>query len=66
MRQVVHTAVPFGTPTAKTPIPGPVERVFATGKPQVTGLFYGPVANKHALGICTIQSLAALAVRAPD
>jgi PAS domain-containing protein len=43
MRQLVNTWVPFGTPMPKAIVREPVERALATGKPQVTGLFMGPV-----------------------
>jgi len=43
MQQLVNTWVPFGTTLEKAAVPEPVERAFATGKPQVTGLFMGPV-----------------------
>jgi PAS domain S-box-containing protein len=51
MRQVVNTSVPFGTPMQKAAIPEPAERAFATGKPQVTGLFMGPVTHQLMFGI---------------
>jgi two-component sensor histidine kinase len=45
LRQIVNTSVPFGTPMPRAVIVEPVERVFATGKPQLTGLFDAPVAK---------------------
>jgi PAS domain S-box-containing protein len=45
MRQIINTSVPFGTPMPKGVIQEQVERAFATGKTQVTGLFEGPVAR---------------------
>jgi PAS domain S-box-containing protein len=51
MRQVVNTSVPFGTPMQKAAIAEPAERTFATGKPQVTGLFMGPVTHQPMFGV---------------
>src|SRR5712672_2077006 len=51
MRQLVNTSVPFGTPMQKAAIPEPAERAFATGKPQVTGLFMGPVTHQPMFGV---------------
>jgi PAS domain S-box-containing protein len=51
MQQLVDTSVPFGTPMEKMAVPEPVERALATGKPQVTGLFAGPVAKQLMFGI---------------
>src|SRR5260370_12940607 len=46
MRQRVHPWVPFGAPMPKAIVQEPVERAVATGKPQVTGLFIGPVSQQ--------------------
>ncbi len=46
MQQLVDTGVTFGTHLEKTAAPEPVERALATGKPQVTGLFMGPVVKQ--------------------
>jgi PAS domain S-box-containing protein len=46
MRQLVNTWVPFGTSMPKAIVQEPVERALATGKPQVTGLFMGPVSQQ--------------------
>src|SRR5262245_45790294 len=46
MRQLVNTWVPFGTPMPKAIVQEPVERALATGKPQVTSLFIGPVSQQ--------------------
>ncbi len=51
MRQVVNTSLPFGTPMQKAAIPAPAKRAFATGKPQVTGLFMGPVTHQPMFGV---------------
>jgi PAS domain S-box-containing protein len=56
MRQLVNTSVPFGTALPKTVIPGamvpePIERALATGKPQVTDLFMGPLVKRLLFGI---------------
>ncbi len=48
MQLLVHTAVPFGKPLPGSPVPKFVERVFATGQPQVSDLFVSPV-TKHLL-----------------
>jgi PAS domain S-box-containing protein len=42
-QQLINTAVPFGTPLQKAAAPEAVERAFATGRLQVTGLFMGTV-----------------------
>jgi PAS domain S-box-containing protein len=51
MRQLVNTAVTFGTSLPKIPVPEPVERALATGKPQVTGLFTDPVTKQPVYGV---------------
>ncbi len=51
MRQLVNTWVPFGTSLPKADVPEPMERAFATGKPQVTGLFMAPVTKQLVFGI---------------
>jgi len=43
MQQLVNTRVPYGRTLPKAAIPQVMERVFATGKPQVSGLFWAPV-----------------------
>ncbi len=50
MQQLVNTAVPFGKPLPKTAVPE-AERAFATGKPQVTGLFLAPVVKQLVVAI---------------
>jgi PAS domain S-box-containing protein len=51
MQQLVNTFVPFGKPLPKAVAPEPLERAFATGKPQVTGLFMAPVVDQFLFGI---------------
>jgi hypothetical protein len=51
MQQLVDTWVPFGTHLEKTAVPEPVERAFATGKPQVTSLFMRPATRQFLFAI---------------
>jgi PAS domain S-box-containing protein len=51
MRQLVNTWVPFGTRLEKAVVPKATERALATGKPQITGLFTGPVSQQLSVGI---------------
>ncbi len=51
MQQLVNTLVPFGTPLQKAALPEPVERTFATGRPQITDLFIGPATHRPAFAI---------------
>jgi PAS domain S-box-containing protein len=51
MRQLVNTWVQFGTPMPKAIVQEPAERALATGKPQVTGLFIGPVTHQLVFSI---------------
>jgi len=51
MRQLVNTSVPYGTPLEQAAVPQPAQRALATGKPQVTGLFMGPVTHQLMFGI---------------
>ncbi len=51
MRQFVNTSVPYGTPLEKAAVPQPTQRALATGQPQVTGLFMGPVTHQLMFGI---------------
>src|SRR5262245_348374 len=51
MQQLVNTFVPFGKPLPNAVAPKPVERTFATGKPQVTGLFMAPIVDHFMFGI---------------
>src|SRR5262249_44145835 len=51
MQQLVNTRVPFGTHLGKVAVPEPAQRALATGKPQVTGVFMGPVTHQLMFGI---------------
>jgi PAS domain S-box-containing protein len=51
MDQLVNTWVPYGTPLPKVIIGVPVERALASGKPQYTGMFMGPIARQLMVGI---------------
>jgi PAS domain S-box-containing protein len=51
MQQLVNTFVPFGKSLPKAVAPKHVERTFATGKPQVTGLFMAPVVDQFLYGV---------------
>jgi PAS domain S-box-containing protein len=51
MQQLVNTFVPFGKPLPKAVVPRTPEMTFATGKPQVTGLFMAPVVDQFMFGI---------------
>jgi len=50
MQQLVNTFVPFGKPLPKAVVPRTPEMTFATGKPQVTGLFMAPVVDQFMFG----------------
>src|SRR5260370_32748250 len=43
MQQLLNTRVAYGKTLPKADIPQVMERVLATGKPQVSGLFWAPV-----------------------
>jgi PAS domain S-box-containing protein len=51
MQQLLNTAVPFGEPLPKSPIPKFLERAFTTGKPQVTGLFMSSATHQLLFAI---------------
>ncbi len=51
MQQLVNTRVPFGNPLPKAVVSIPLERAFATGQPQVTGLFMVPIVDQFSAGI---------------
>jgi two-component system, sensor histidine kinase len=51
MQELVNTWLTFGRSLPKTAVPETVERAFATGKPQVTGLFTGPVSKRLVYAI---------------
>jgi PAS domain S-box-containing protein len=46
MQQLVNTRVPYGKTLPKSSVPEAIERVLATGKPEVTGLFWSLVAKQ--------------------
>src|SRR5579871_2184667 len=70
MQQLVNTWVPFGTPLEKAAVPEASERALVTGRPQVTGLFPGPVTKQLMFGIVVpvqIEGESRFAlVRSPD
>jgi PAS domain S-box-containing protein len=51
MEQLVNTGVPFGTRMPKAAVQEPLERALATGKPQLTGAFIGPVSRRLLFAI---------------
>jgi PAS domain S-box-containing protein len=51
MQQLVNLWAPLGTPLGKAAVPESTERALATGKPQITGLFTGPVSQQLLFGI---------------
>jgi PAS domain S-box-containing protein len=51
MQQLVNTFVLFGTPLPKAVASQGIESTFATGRPQVTGLFIAPVVDQFMFGI---------------
>ncbi len=51
MQQLVNTWVRFGEHLEKADLPEPVERAFATGKPQITDLFMGHLTHQPAFAI---------------
>jgi PAS domain S-box-containing protein len=51
MQQIVNTWVPFGSHLEKAAVPEPAQMALATGRPQVTGLFMGPVVKQLLIGI---------------
>jgi PAS domain S-box-containing protein len=51
MQQLVNTSVPFGAHLESVAAPEPVEMAFATGKPQITGLFMQPITKTLVFAI---------------
>jgi PAS domain S-box-containing protein len=51
MRQLVNTAVTYGTSLPEVSVPESVKRTLATGKPQVSGLFTDPVTKQSMYGV---------------
>jgi PAS domain S-box-containing protein len=70
MQELVNTWLTFGSSLPKTVVPESVERVLATGKPQVTGLFMGPVTKRLVYAIIVPVQIDGenryALVRAPD
>jgi PAS domain S-box-containing protein len=46
LQQLMNTRAPIGTPLPKAGVPKLTAKAFATGKPQVTGLFMAPFLNQ--------------------
>jgi PAS domain S-box-containing protein len=51
MQQLVNTWVPYGTPLEKAAVPEMVQKVLATGMPQITSLFPGLVTEQLIVAI---------------
>jgi PAS domain S-box-containing protein len=49
MQQLVNTWVPYGTPLEQAAVPETVEKVLATGMPQITSLFAGLATGQLAI-----------------
>jgi PAS domain S-box-containing protein len=50
-QQLVNTFLPYGTPLPKRKNVETVRRIFATGRPVVSDLFYGTITRRPLLGI---------------
>lgn len=50
-QQLVNTSAPWGMPLPREPSRGQIERMIATGKPEVSDLFLGPVTQQPVLTI---------------
>jgi len=50
-QQLVNSARPFGTPLPRRNNPETVRRIFASGKPVISDLFYGAVSKKPLISI---------------
>jgi two-component system sensor histidine kinase/response regulator len=50
-QQLVNTSAPFGVILPREPSRGQIERMIATGKPEISDLFVGPVTLQHVLTI---------------
>ncbi len=50
-QQLINSFRPYGVPLPKRNNPQTVRRVFATGKPEVSDLFYGAITHKALIGI---------------
>jgi PAS domain S-box-containing protein len=70
LRQLVNTRVPYGKTLPDTAIPKIAETVLATGQPQVSGLFWAPVANQLLVTIMVPVKIGGenryLIARSPD
>jgi PAS domain S-box-containing protein len=49
-QELLNTSVPSGTSLEKAAVPEALEKAFATGRPQVTGLFIGPATEQLMFG----------------
>jgi signal transduction histidine kinase len=50
-RQLLNTTVDFGAPLTAEPAPEQVREVFASGKPTISGLFFGPVLRQPIVSV---------------
>ncbi|GAB3554026.1 hypothetical protein GCM10027343_41600 [Noviherbaspirillum agri] len=50
-QQYVNTLRPFGQPLPRHSNPIQVQRVFETGKPQISDLFWGEVVSRHIMSV---------------
>jgi diguanylate cyclase (GGDEF)-like protein/PAS domain S-box-containing protein len=50
-RQIINTALEFGTPLQTQPAPEQVREVFATGKPTISAVFIGPVLKRPIMSV---------------
>jgi signal transduction histidine kinase/ActR/RegA family two-component response regulator len=50
-QQLVNTSAPWGVPLPREASRGQLERMIATGKPEVSDLFFGPVTRQPVLTI---------------
>jgi PAS domain S-box-containing protein len=50
-QQLVNSARPFGTPLPRRNNPETVRRIFASGKPVISDLFYGAISKKPLISI---------------
>jgi PAS domain S-box-containing protein len=50
-QQLVNSFRPFGAPLPKRNNPAMVQKIFASGKPQVSNLFFGAVTRRPLVGI---------------
>ena len=50
-QQLVNTLRPFGAPLPFHPFPENVRKVFESGKPVISDLFYGPVSGQYTVAV---------------